>query len=208
MRDYLRLMITLAVIAAIAGGTLALVDSFTKPKIEAYKAQSEASAYQQVLPEADSFTEDSELMKEISKKSEFSFFQTVKIGTNHGTKVGWVCKVASPGYSSNIVMLVGVKADGKLGKIMVLDQKESPGLGTNVTDAGFIGQAAIVQASADQELKVTKDGGKVQAITGATISSRAALRGINQVFNFYRWQQGEGSGVKVDTTTEGAILNP
>lgn len=209
MRDYLRLMIVLAIVSAVAAGTLALVDSFTKPKIEAFKAQSEASAYQQVLPEADSFSEDPKLMEEIAKQPEFSFIQTVKSGIHQGTTVGWACKVASPGYSSNIVMLVGIKADGELGKVLILDQKESPGLGTNVTDPGFIGQPSIAQANPNQELKVTKDGGKVQAITGATISSRAVLRGLNQVFNFYRWRQGQGSsGVKVDAITVETNLNP
>ena len=208
MREYLRLMIVLAVISGIAAGTLALVDSFTNPKIEAFKAQSEASAYQQVLPEADSFTEDTELMKAITKKPEFSFVQNVKIGTKQGTKVGWVCKVASPGYSSNIVMLIGINTDGKLGKVKVLDQKESPGLGTNVTDPGFIEQTAIAKANVGQELKVTKDGGEVQAITGATISSRAVLRGVNQVFDFYSLQQGQDSAVKVETVTDETKLNP
>lgn len=205
MRDslYLRLMVVLAVISAVAAGTLALVDSFTKPKIEAFKAQSEASAYQQVLPEADSFAEDAELMETIAKQPGFSYIQNVKIGTNQGNKVGWVCKVASPGYSSNIEMLVGIKADGKLSKVMVLDQKESPGLGTNVTDPGFIEQAPIIHANAGQELKVTKDGGEIQAITGATISSRAVLNGINQVFAFYNWRQGETAGTQVDAVTEG-----
>lgn len=206
MRDYLRLMIVLAVISAIAAGTLALVDSFTKPKIEAFKAQSEASAYQQVLPEADSFTEDAELMETIAKQPQFSLVQNVKIGTNQGTQVGWVCKVASPGYSSNIVMLVGIKSDGKLGKVMVLDQKESPGLGTNVTDPGFIEQSSIAQANAGKELKVTKDGGEVQAITGATISSRAVLRGINQVFAFYLWQKEEAVATQGDAEPE--VTNP
>lgn len=189
MRDYLRLMIILAVISAVAAGTLALVDSFTQPKIEASKAQSEAKAYQEVLPDADTFADATEVMAQITGKPEFSFIQNVKIGTKAGTKVGWVCKVASPGYSSNIVMLIGIKADGEISKVTVLEQSESPGLGTNVTDPGFIEQAAISQAKAGQELKVTKDGGKVQAITGATISSRAVLKGINQVFDFYLWQQ-------------------
>lgn len=191
MRDYLRLMFVLAIVSAVAAGLLALVDSFTAPKIEAYKAQSEASAYQQVLPEADSFTEEPELMKDISAQPDLSDIQTVKLGTKEGMRVGWVCKVASPGYSSNIVMLVGINSDGELGKVLVLEQKESPGLGTNVTNPDFIEQTAIAQADVNQELKVIKDGGDIQAITGATISSRAVLRGINQVFRFYRWQNGE-----------------
>ena len=205
MRDslYLQLMVVLAVISALAAGVLALVDSFTKPKIEAFKAQSEASAYQQVLAEADSFTEDAQLMETISKQPGFSFIENIKIGSKDGTVVGWVFKVASPGYSSNIVMLVGIKTDGSLGKVMVLDQKESPGLGTNVTDPGFIEQAPIADAKAGQVLKVTKEGGSVQAITGATISSRAVLSGINQVLDFYLWQQGKMDGATVDTMTEG-----
>jgi len=203
MRDYLRLMFVLAIISAVAAGLLALVDSFTTPKIEAYKAQSEANAYQQVLPEADSFGEDSELMKEISARSDLASIQTVKVGTKAEKQVGWVCKVASPGYSSNIVMLIGINSEGELGKVIILEQKESPGLGTNVTDPEFIEQKAIAEAKVNQELKVIKDGGEVQAITGATISSRAVLRGINQVFQFYRWQTGDQSALNVDTVTEG-----
>lgn len=208
MRDslYMRLMVVLAVISALAAGILALVDSFTKPKIEAFKAQSEASAYQQVLAEADSFIEDTKLMEKISKQPQFSFVENVKIGNKDGISVGWVFKVASPGYSSNIVMLVGIMTDGSLGKVMVLDQKESPGLGTNVTDPGFIEQAPITEAKAGQVLKVTKEGGSVQAITGATISSRAVLSGINQVFEFYLWQQGKTNSATVDAMTEG--FNP
>lgn len=205
MRDslYLRLMVVLAVISAVAAGTLALVDSFTKPKIEAFKAQSEASAYQQVLAEADSFTDDPQLMEAISEESRFSFIENIKTGKKDGATVGWVFKVASPGYSSNIEMLVGIKTDGSLGKVMVLAQQESPGLGTNVTDPGFIEQAPIAEAKAGQVLKVTKEGGSVQAITGATISSRAVLSGINQVFDFYLWQQGKTGGPTVDAMTEG-----
>lgn len=202
MRDYLRLMLVLALVSAVAAGLLAAVDSFTGPKIEAYKAKSEAAAYQQVLPDADSYGEDPEIMKKIGERPDLAFVQSVKVGTKEENRVGWVCKVASPGYSSNIVMLVGINSDGKLGKVLVLDQKESPGLGTNVTDPGFIEQASIIQASANQELKVAKDGGKVQAITGATVSSRAVLRGINQVFKFYRWQNGEQSALDLDAVSE------
>lgn len=199
MRDYLRLMFILAIISAVAAGLY----SFTAPKIKAYKAQSEVNAYQQVLPEADSFVEDSELMKEIGARPDLADIQTVKLGTKADKQVGWVCKVASPGYCSNIVMLIGINSEGELGKVIILEQKESPGLGTNVTDPEFIEQKAIAEAKVNQELKVIKDGGEVQAITGATISSRAVLRGINQVFQFYRWQTGDQSALNVDTVTEG-----
>jgi len=58
----MRLMIVLAIIGAMAAGLLALVDSFTEPKIQAIKIQAESEAYQQALPQAKSFNDDAKLM--------------------------------------------------------------------------------------------------------------------------------------------------
>lgn len=186
MRDTLRLVIVLTLICAVAGGALALVNSFTEPKIQAYKENAEMSALSQALPQADSFVEDVELSKKIKKNSELNLIQNIKIAKKNGENVGWVCKVASPGYSSNIEMLIGIDSQGKLGKILILDQKETPGLGTNITNPEFIEQKAIYDSDYSQDLMVTKDEGTVQAVTGATISSRAVLRGINQAYKFFR----------------------
>ncbi len=193
MRDYLRLMIVLAVIGAVAAGLLSLVDSFTEPKIQAYKIQAESAAYQQALPQAKSFKEDTRLLEAAKSNPDLPDIIAVKVGYDGDRPVGWVCKVSPRGYSSNIEMLVGIEPGGKLAKVIILSQSETPGLGTNIVNPEFIEQPAIYN-SKGQDLKVTKDGGKVDAVTGATISSRAVLRGINQVFGFYRLQVPESGG--------------
>lgn len=190
MRNSLKLVLVLAVISGVAGGMMALVDSFTAPKIAAYQAFAEENAYKQALPIAESFKEEAELVSQVMANAELNLIQTVRTGYQDDQQVGWVCKVVSPGYSSDITMLVGIGKDGKLGEVLVLAQQETPGLGTKVTDTEFIAQSAIKNATSTTELKVSKDGGSVQAIAGATISSRAALRGINQVLKFYNSQKG------------------
>lgn len=187
MRDYLRLTIVLAVICAVAGGLLALVNTFTEPKIIAYQAAAEANAYQKVLPAAEEFKSlaAAEIAK-LKQNPDTAGIENIKVGIKAGQPVGWICKVASYGYSSDIKLLVGINNDGKLGGVLVLSQNETPGLGTNVAEKEFIEQPEIINAQPHQVLKVKKDGGKVQAVAGATISSRAVLRSINQAFSFYR----------------------
>ena len=68
--------------------------------------------------------------------------------------------------------MVGFEPDGKIKNIAVLEQKETPGLGTKIKDVKFIEQYRNKNPSAFN-LKVAKDGGEVDALTGATISSRA-----------------------------------
>lgn len=195
MRDYLRLMIVLAIISAVASGLLALVNSFTEPKIEDFKMKAESDAYQQALPQANSFKDDLQLLNHVKLNPDLALITGLKVGYKGSQPVGWVCKVSSRGYSSNIEMLVGVQSNGQLAKVVILDQKETPGLGANITNTEFIGQKAIYNSNGGN-LKVMKDGGKVQAVTGATISSRAVVRGINQVFGLYRLQASESRGEK------------
>ena len=68
--------------------------------------------------------------------------------------------------------MIGFKPSGEIENIAVLEQKETPGLGTKMTETKFLQQFNGVNISTFQ-LKVKKDGGDVDALTGATISSRA-----------------------------------
>ncbi len=198
MRDYFRLIIILAVISALAGGALALVNSFTEPKIKAYQAQAEANAYRQALPNAEEFSDLPDLLTKVKSNPETSNIEAIKVGLKNGSEVGWVCKVLASGFSSNIVMLVGISNSGELGETVIIDQKETPGLGTKITDPEFISQSAIKKAAPGEDLKVNKDNGKVQAVAGATISSRAVVRGINEVLRFYQNQTLENVQVDKD----------
>lgn len=182
---YLRLMLVLALISGVAGGTLALVDSYTEPIIAKFKIQAETKAYQKAFPEAERFDDDVELLNVIKNNPKYQEIQSLKVALKNEQQIGMVFKVATHGYSSDIQMLVGINSDGQLHQVLILEQQETPGLGSRITDAEFIGQKAIY-SSVKKKLALTKDGGSVQAITGATISSRAVVRGINQALDVYQ----------------------
>ena len=76
------------------------------------------------------------------------------------------------GFSGLIKIMVGFKPDGTIQNIEVLEQKETPGLGTKIKDEKFLKQFRTKNPSSFN-LKVKKDGGEVDALTGATITSRA-----------------------------------
>jgi electron transport complex protein RnfG len=86
------------------------------------------------------------------------------------------------GFSGNINLMAGFKPDGTIISITVLDQKETPGLGTKMTEPLFKDQFKDKNPS-QFKLKVKKDGGPVDAITAATISSRAFCDALQRAYN-------------------------
>jgi electron transport complex protein RnfG len=91
----------------------------------------------------------------------------------NGELVGLAVRTySSKGFSGKISLAAGFKPDGTIINIIVLEQKETPGLGTKMTEPRFKDQFMGKNPS-EFSLKVKKDGGKVDAITAATISSRA-----------------------------------
>ncbi len=102
-------------------------------------------------------------------------------------KIGIVFKVSPSGYGGPIPILVGLGADLTIKKIYIGSAseglKETPGLGAQIQNAKFKDQFCNRTYS---EIKLIKDGGKIQAITGATISSNAVVTGIRQGIEKYK----------------------
>src|SRR5690606_34719403 len=86
------------------------------------------------------------------------------------------------GFSGLVKIMVGFKPDGTIQNIAVLEQKETPGLGTKIKDESFLQQFRDKNPSTFN-LKVKKDGGEVDALTGATISSRAFTESAKLAFD-------------------------
>ena len=80
------------------------------------------------------------------------------------------------GYGGKIALMVGFTADGRVNNFQVLAANETPGLGSKIASDKF--KAGICGRPAGTRWAVRKDGGEVDAITAATISSRAALEAI------------------------------
>ncbi len=154
MREMFRFGLILGVICITAAGLLAGVNSLTKPRILAQAQVEEESGLKEVLPEADRF-------EAVKEKEEIIYY---KGHNKDGKFIGAVFKAAGKGYSSTIEALVGMLKDGKITAIKILSQNETPGLGSRIADLSFTNQ-----------FKNINDLSRVQAITGATISSQAVI---------------------------------
>lgn len=162
----LRLALTLLLITAVVAVALAAVNSVTAPKIAELNEQKTQDAIEAVLPgggQEVSFTDSTGLVSTVYKGD-----------------AGYAVQVTPAGFGGDISMMVGVGSDGKVLAISIISQSETAGLGAvsaATTSAGeaFRGQFAGMSGS----VSVTKDGGAVDAITGATITSRAVCTGVN-----------------------------
>jgi electron transport complex protein RnfG len=180
-----RLVLVLALICAVAAGVLAMVDNYTAPRIAKQAEERLKASLTESLPGSVAFVADSSAL-DIIKREQIDGIDEVYRASAAGESFnGYVFTVNSNGYSSTIKLMVGVNVHGGLERVLVLSQAETPGLGTKVAEKDFIAQDKILNAESSQQLAVNKDGGDVQAIAGATISSRAAVRGINQALKAF-----------------------
>ena len=164
----LRLAGTLFLIAAVVAVALAGVNSVTAPAIAELNAQKTQEAISAVLPggfdsEITDFTDASGIVSKIYQ------------GAN-----GYAVEVGPGGFDNTITMMVGIDNEGKVLGISIVSHTETAGLGAVAaagTPAGIAFRDQFVGASGS--VSVTKDGGTMDAITGATITSRAICAGVN-----------------------------
>lgn len=187
MRESIKLGVILMLIAGCAAGALAVVNSFTEPLIQKQHEEALQNALSEVLPGSDVFVLHNELKNQAPTVVQgiLGDIYVAESGTGEGA-AGLVVTALPAGYSSTVTLLVGMNAAGSLTGIRVISQSETPGLGSRIAEPEFYAQEAFAGQTVSEELKVTKDGGNVDAVTSATISSRAVVRGVNAAFELYR----------------------
>ena len=160
----INMVVALLVITAISGGLLGLVYGMTKDTIAEVDQKKNAAAIAEVLG-----TDENSRLETVTKDD-----LTYNLAYDaQGNLLGAAVKTFSnAGFSGRIELMVGLLADGTINKVSVLQQSETPGLGANMVNPKFKDQFDG-KNPASFKLKVTKDGGDVDAITAATISSRA-----------------------------------
>lgn len=166
MKDTLKLILVLTIICAISSALLAAVYRVTEKPIAVAREQRTIQAAAKVMPSGLPMPEKVEL-------NNTTFF----VAKREGKVQAIATEGRSPnGYGGNIVLMIGMSADGKLVSYEVIQASETPGLGTKMTSDNF--KKPLFGRSLDSEWKVKKDGGNVDSITAATISSRAVLECI------------------------------
>ena len=181
MKELLPLVVTLTVIAAVAGLALALVYTVTEGPIAAAEREQTLKAIRNLLQSV-MFGED-EQQREI-------FIARV----NGGDLVGVAFSSTSRnGYGGNLEVMVGIVPEGeshKVNRIEILRHVETPGLGTKIAEEKFKGQFNSVNYD-NLTFAVDKDDpgspGKpsIDSITGATISSRAVTEAVQKGMDFF-----------------------
>ena len=174
----LRLALTLLVITAVVAALLAGVNAVTAPVIAAANEAKTQQAVSQVLPgggQPVDFTgaDETGLVTEVYKG-----------------EGGYAVKVAPGGFGGAIEMMVGVSKDGNVLGISIIKHAETPSLGAVAADKGSNGQSfrdSFIGLSG--EVKVSKEGGEADTISGATITSKAVADGVNIALN---WAANQG----------------
>jgi len=156
------IFLTLVVVISIVALTLA--NGITKDKIVQAKQDAVAEMLATLFPNMESFTYD-----------EDGGLYTVLAGSE---PIGHAFMAQGRGYGGTIDILIGLKPDNKsLQGIKIITQQETPGLGAKIINTSFLDQFNGVGVN---EVELSRDGGKIDAITGATISSTAVVNGVKQ----------------------------
>ena len=166
------MLIALMVITIVSGGVLGFVYSLTKPAIDQVEANKNLKAINEVLKS------DVEIVKTETKEIDDLTYNLAFDA--EGNFIGAAIKTYSKnGFGGKIELMVGMFSNGIINKVSILSQAETPGLGANMVNDKFKGQFDGVDPKTFI-LKVKKDGGDVDAITAATISSRAVSEAIKK----------------------------
>lgn len=171
-----KMFLVLTVIGAVSGGILAGVFHVADPLIQANREKELKEAIFVVLPEA----KDYKILEKGIDKTKVIVYQGLDAD---GKPVGLAFIADGGGFQGNIRIMVGLSVDYlKLKGIKVLEQNETPGLGNRIKEPAFEGQFKGLEIKPKVEyIKYRKPEkpNQIQAITGATISSDAVVKNIN-----------------------------
>jgi electron transport complex protein RnfG len=173
------MVMSLTLISLTASACLGFVYELTKEPIALSILNKKLNAIRQVTPEFDNNPNDEMYRLPTGEGDSLDIYPAKKNGEIIGYAVN---TYTSKGFSGNISLMAGFKTDGTILSITVLDHKETPGLGTKMTEPEFKEQFTG-KNPAEFKLKVKKDGGQIDAITAATISSRAFCDAVQRAYN-------------------------
>lgn len=192
------MVVVLGSITLIASLCVGMVNKITLDPIEQAKLENIKSALKNVLPEFEESTSEALTIDELPV-----IVHTAKQGEQ---VVGYAVEtMTAKGFSGVFRLMVGFRASGEVYNVNVLEHSETPGLGSKMGDEGNVLLASFKDkdiTSMKQPVAVTKDGGDVQALTAATITSRAYVDAVVRAYNAVQQVKGGANVAKGATSTE------
>ncbi|MDD3726146.1 MAG: RnfABCDGE type electron transport complex subunit G [Candidatus Ratteibacteria bacterium] len=168
-KDIITGLLVILIITTLVGYLLAQVYKVTKPKIDEQKKQEEQQLYREIFPEGVEFVEENGY---------------VAVYDGDKKPLGRIYHIVQAGYGGPIVIKVGFDIEGNIKGVRILEHTETPGLGARITEKSFLDQFSGKSGN-QLYLKKYSSEGTIDAITGATISSKAVSDGIMKIQETY-----------------------
>lgn len=205
------MILSLGIICLIIAGILALVNVATKDTIAQAETKAKVEAIKEIVPAFDNNPyEEQDTVALESEPRPLIVYPAMQ----GGQLVGYAIETyTDAGFAGNIDIMVGFDMKSQIVGFKVLKHEETPGLGAKIQEwftspapsADLIRDVRGLDMSQASPLKVSKDGGKVDAITAATISSRAFIDALERSYRVYQSVVGEGSPVAQATESNCAL---
>ncbi len=180
MKKYIQMISVLTLIATVCGFLLAAVKNFTAPRIEEQLMKHvKGPAVRHVLlgSQNDVTADRQEVIIDGNSIMVFT-------GKKEGQPWAIAFESSAPGFGGNISIMVGFNLeDDKLTGIAILTHQETPGVGARITETVFTGKFNGLPLATD--FRVKKDGGMIDGLSGATISSRGVCAALSKCIALY-----------------------
>lgn len=176
-KEIIKPALTLVTICFVVTLCLAITNAVTKTAIQNQKEKDTLASRQVALAAADSFT----------KKTD-----TCYVGTKGGQTVGWVFTTKTGSYGGDIEVMTGIGKNGKITGVVLTSTNDTPGLGLNAKNESFRNQyKQDAPQNGFEVIKGSKAGkGQISALTGATITSKAVTKAVNEAVAEYQKVKG------------------
>ena len=183
----LNMVLVLTSVAVVMGAILALVNHLTEGPIAEQKEKALADGIKTVMVCEDLTVSDPIELRQIDAKGKESIYTIYQVKDAQGQDLGAAVESTTMGFGGDLRVLVGFDPEGKVLGYTLLEHDETPGLGAKADKWFQKGEKGdIIGKSLEEPLTVSKDGGKVDAITASTITSRAFLLAVNNAYNAYK----------------------
>ena len=154
-------IILLTIVVTICVSLLTYVDSITRDKIAAQEDETVKSLLATMFPEMSRYELENEIY-------------TIYV---EDEKLGYAFIAVGKGYGGDINIMVGLEKDTSIKQISIISQEETPGLGTRIADPPFTDQFIGLDVN---DVVLSRDGGKIDALTSSTISSSAVVDAVRE----------------------------
>ncbi len=198
MKKILQLILSLTLISAVCAAVLAIVNNATKERIANLATLKANNAARAVLPTS------VKAIEPVKDPADAALTAFIGYADDARTQIAGyaVPGLTAKGYGGNIRLMVGLNPDRTVISYQVLAAAETPGLGSNLTTPAFIARFKDQPAA---NVAVTKDGGKIEALTSATITSRAVCDAVKDACARIDRIEGKDTGA---TSSPAPAVNP